>query len=124
MGLTIYISKTDGDLLNSNVEKSGPMWKGTIQRAMWQGLEEEQLKIEDNPGYKYRPISYINFIPAIPGEYIEIGDYNFEIIDLKGHTPGMVGLYEKNIKYYFAEIIFWERLLPILHFGDLNMVIC
>ncbi len=124
MGLTIYISKIDGDLLNGSVEKSGPMWSGTIQRAMWQGLEEEQLDIEDNPGFKFRPISHINFVPAIPGEYIRIGEYNFEIVDLKGHTQEWLGFMRKNIKYYFVEIIFWERLLLILHSGDLNMVIC
>ncbi|NFN86065.1 MBL fold metallo-hydrolase [Clostridium sporogenes] len=116
MGLTIYISKIDGDLLNGSTEKSGPMWKGTIQRAKWQGLEEEALEIEDNPGYKFRPMDYINFKPAIPGEYIRIGEYNFEIIDLKGHTPGMVGLYEKKHKILFCGDHILARITPNITF--------
>ncbi|NFG95633.1 MBL fold metallo-hydrolase [Clostridium sporogenes] len=116
MGLTVYISKIDGDLLNGSVEKSGPMWEGTIQRAMWQGLEEEQLDIEDNPGFKFRPISHINFVPAIPGEYIQIGDYNFEIIDLRGHTPGMVGLYEKKHKILFCGDHILGKITPNITF--------
>lgn len=116
MGLTIYISKIDGDLLNGSVEKSGPMWKGTVQRAKWQGLEEEQLEIENNPGYKFRPMDYINFKPAIPGEYIRIGEYNFEIIDLKGHTPGMVGLYERKHKILFCGDHVLARITPNITF--------
>ncbi len=92
------------------------MWSGTVQRAKWQGLEEEQLEIEDNPGYKFRPMDYINFKPAIPGEYIRIGEYNFEIIDLKGHTPGMLGLYEKKHKILFCGDHVLGKITPNITF--------
>ena len=116
MGLTIYASKIDGDLLNNSVEKLDSMWQDTIQQGVWQGLEEDQLDIEDHPGFKFRPTAHINFIPAIPGEYIQIGEYNFEIIDLKGHTPGIVGLYEKEHKILFCGDHILGKITPNITF--------
>lgn len=116
IGLTIYASKMDGDLLNNSVEKSDSMWQDTIQQGVWQGLEEDKLDIEDHPGFKFRPTAYINFISAIPGEYIQIGEYNFEIIDLKGHTPGIVGLYEKEHKILFCGDHILGKITPNITF--------
>lgn len=116
IGLTIYASKMDGDLLNNSVEKSDSMWQDTIQQGVWQGLEEDKLDIEDHPGFKFRPTAHINFISAIPGEYIQIGEYNFEIIDLKGHTPGIVGLYEKEHKILFCGDHILGKITPNITF--------
>lgn len=116
MGLTIYASKMDGDLLNNSVEKSDSMWQDTIQQGVWQGLEEDKLDIEDHPGFKFRPTAHINFISAIPGEYIQIGEYNFQIIDLKGHTPGIVGLYEKEHKMLFCGDHILGKITPNITF--------
>lgn len=116
MGLTIYASKMDGDLLNNSVEKSDSMWQDTIQQGVWQGLEEDKLDIEDHPGFKFRPTAHVNFISAIPGEYIQIGEYNFEIIDLKGHTPGIVGLYEKEHKILFCGDHILGKITPNITF--------
>lgn len=91
-GVAVYMSKTDGDLLNNSVEKSNSTWQKAIQHATWQGLEKDQLDIQNHPGFKFRPTAHINYIPAVVGKHIQIGAYNFEIIDLKGHTPGIVGL--------------------------------
>lgn len=116
MGLTIYISKLDGDLLNNSMEKSEQMWQNVIHNAILQGLEEEQLDIEEHPGYKFRPTARINYTPAIPGEYIQIGDYNFEIIDLKGHTPGLVGLYERRHQLLFCGDHILGKITPNITF--------
>ncbi|HPO04137.1 MAG TPA: MBL fold metallo-hydrolase [Bacillota bacterium] len=124
MGLVIYASKIDGDLLNGSVDKSDPMWQNAIQHEFWQGLEEDRLIIEDHPGFKFRPSGHINYIPATPGEHIQIGEYNFEIIDLKGHTPGIVGLYEKEHKILFCGDHILGKITPNITFwgfqyGDL-----
>lgn len=116
MGLTIYASKMDGNLLNNSVEKSDSMWQDTIQQGLWQGLEEDQLDIEDHPGFKFRPTAHVNFVPAVPGEYIKIGQYNFEIVDLKGHTPGIVGLYEKEHKILFCGDHILGKITPNITF--------
>lgn len=116
MGLTIYLSKLDGDLLNNSVEKSDQMWQNVIQNATLQGLEEDRLDIEDHPGFKFRPTALIKFTPAIPGEYIQVGEYNFEIIDLKGHTPGILGLYEKEHQLLFCGDHILGKITPNITF--------
>lgn len=115
-GLSIYMSKVDGDLLNNSVKKSDSMLQYIIQKATWQGLEEDQLDIRDHPAFKFRPTAHINYIPAIPGEIIQIGDYNFEIMDLKGHTPGIVGLYEREHKILFCGDHILGKITPNITF--------
>lgn len=116
MGLRVYASKIDGDLLNSSVEKTDPMWRNTLQHGIWQGLEEDRLVIEDHPGFKFRPTAHINFIPAVAGDFIPVGEYNFEIIDLKGHTPGIVGLYEREHKILFCGDHILGKITPNITF--------
>ncbi len=55
-------------------------------------------------------------MPAIPGEYIQVGEYNFEIIDLKGHTPGIVGLYDKEHKLLFCGDHILGKITPNITF--------
>ncbi|GAB1476580.1 MBL fold metallo-hydrolase [Bacillota bacterium] len=116
MGLTIYMGKIDGDLLNMSVNESDPMWKNALQHSIWQGLAEDQLNINEHPGFKFRPSSRINFTPAVPGEHIRIGEYNFEIVDLEGHTPGIVGLYEKEHKILFCGDHILGKITPNITF--------
>ena len=116
VGLTIYIGKIDGDLLNNSVNESDPMWKNALQHSIWQGLAEDQLIIKEHPGFKFRPTAPINFTPAVPGEYIRIGEYNFEIVDLKGHTPGIVGLHEKQHKILFCGDHILGKITPNITF--------
>lgn len=116
IGLTIYISKIDGDLLNNSVYKSDQMWQNVIENAKLQGLEEDQLDIEDHPGYKFRPTTSLNYNPANPGEFIQIGEYNFEIVDLKGHTPGIVGLYEREHEILFCGDHILGKITPNITF--------
>ncbi|MFA5524382.1 MAG: MBL fold metallo-hydrolase [Tissierellales bacterium] len=118
MGLTLYMSKLDGDLLNKSVDKSAQIWKSVIQNAILQGLEEDQLDIEDHPGFKFRPTAEISFTPATPGEHIQIGEYDFEIIDIKGHTPGIVGLYEKDHQILFCGDHILGKITPNITFWD------
>lgn len=115
MGLTVYISKMDGDILNASVERE-PIWDREIEFSILQGMEEDKLDLEGHPGFEFRPTSKIDFVPAVPGEYIKIGDYNFEIIDLKGHTPGIVGLYEKEHKILFCGDHILGKITPNITF--------
>jgi glyoxylase-like metal-dependent hydrolase (beta-lactamase superfamily II) len=116
LGLTIYASVVDGDLLNESVDADDPMWLETIQQGKWQGLEEDNLSIEEHPGFKFRPTSLINYTPAVPGEHIRIGEYNFEIVDLHGHTPGIVGLYDEKHRILFCGDHILGKITPNITF--------
>lgn len=115
-GMCTYISKIDGKLLNQSVNKSDSMWQNTIQQSKWQGLEEDALDIEEHPGFRFRPLDILNYKEAKPGEKLKIGEYCFEIIDLRGHTPGLTGLYEREHKILFCGDHILGKITPNITF--------
>lgn len=115
-GMDVYASEIDGKLLNQSVNKEDPMWVETVKQGYMQGLEEDNLDIEDHPGYKFRPESIVDYKLAKPGDMFNIGGYSFEVVDLKGHTPGIVGLYEKDKKILFCADHILKKITPNITF--------
>ena len=115
-GMEVYMSKMDGDLLNTSIHKSQSMWVDTVEHSIWQGLKEDELDIEDHPGYKFRPLKHVDYKEAVIGETIKVGEYTFEIIDLKGHTPGITGLYEREHKILFCGDHILGKITPNITF--------
>ena len=117
-GVPIFMSKVDGEMVRKMRLKEGPHWQGMIQNAHAQGLDEDGLDIEDHPGFKFRPRKAFNYTPMEPGEILEVGDFRFELLDEEGHTPGMVGLYEKEKKILFCGDHLLAKITPnITHWG-------
>lgn len=50
------------------------------------------------------------------GEVLDYGTYRLEIIDLKGHMPGMIGLYDRDQKILFAGDHLLNRITPNIGF--------
>lgn len=115
-GLQVYMSRIDGQLLESQITGEGDFWDKVIENGMMQGLKEDNVTLETNPGYKYQPPEMFKYTPVEPGEFLKIGAYNFEIIDLIGHTPGIVGLYEKNHKILFCGDHILGKITPNITF--------
>ncbi len=111
-GVEVYISKIDGDIVNSPDQQ----WAKVYENAMFQGLAEDNFKIEEHPGYKYAITDRLEYTEAVVGEYIDIGDFRFEIIDLSGHTPGMTGLYEREHKILFCGDHILFKITPNITF--------
>ncbi len=125
LGLAAYLNKKGYEVLLSEVDawwvengftKEGEHWQRLIDGAYKQGLLEEGLKIEDHPGFKFRPTEHFDYTPVNPGDIIEVGDFKFEAIDLAGHTPGMVGLYEPNVKVFFCGDHILGKITPNITF--------
>lgn len=115
----IYISEKDGKMVENGINKEDFQWQNIIKNAHFQGLGPENLKIEDHPGYKNRPKEAFPHTKIKPGWEIAIGDYNFVAIDEEGHTPGMLGLYEKDHKILFCGDHILGKITPnITYWGD------
>ena len=115
----IYISEKDGKMVESGINKEDFQWQNIIKNAHFQGLGPENLKIEDHPGYKNRPKEAFPHTKIKPGWEISIGDYNFVAIDEEGHTPGMLGLYEKEHKILLCGDHILGKITPnITYWGD------
>ncbi len=115
----IYISETDGKMVENGIHKEDFQWQNIMKNAHFQGLGPENLNIEDHPGYKNRPKEKFPSTKIKPGWQIQIGDYNFIAIDEAGHTPGMLGLYEKDHKILFCGDHILGKITPnITYWGD------
>lgn len=98
----IYLSEVDGNLLKDGVTLEGYQWQNAIKNAKIQGLMDENLDINDHPGYKNRPKETFPYKKINPGNKLKLGEFDFVFIDEAGHTPGMLGLYEKDKKVLFC----------------------
>ena len=80
------------------------------------GIGDTEIDITDNPGFNYKLDRPVEYEILTPGENFSVGDYNFEILDLKGHTPGHIGLYEKNHKILFGADTVLDPITPNITF--------
>lgn len=101
-GAKIFMGETDGHLVSTMADQQSPHWNEVMEIAKLQGLGQENLTIQEHPGYKHRPQARLEFSTIYPGDKIVIGQYSFTAINLAGHTPGMLGLYEPNHKILFC----------------------
>lgn len=98
----IYLPRVDGDLLKTGVTVEGKQWQTILNNAHRQGLDIDNLDINQHPGYKNRPQHMFDYVPVDVGDRLSIGYFNFVVIDEKGHTPGMVGLYDADKEVLFC----------------------
>lgn len=122
-GTEIIMGKIDGDYVNNSAEADAESWKMLVDLLHVQGMDEDHLKIDDHPGYKFRPTETFKFTPVKEGDMIDVGDFHFQVIDLKGHTPGQQGLYEAEKKILFCGDHLLNTITPNItywgpEFGD------
>lgn len=101
-GAEVIMPELDGLLMGDMRKRDGKYWERIKNFSHIQGLGVDNLDINDHPGYKFRTREAFKYRPVRPGEHIKIADYDFEIIDLCGHTPGMCGLYDKKHSILFG----------------------
>lgn len=111
-GVEVYISQVDGQILNN----PDATWAATYENAMLQGLAEDNFQIEEHPGYKYAISGKLQYSEAVVGASLKVGDYEFEIIELSGHTPGMTGLYERKHQLLFCGDHILQKITPNITF--------
>ena len=119
-GTELFMSTTDGNTVTAMVDARSPHWLRLNDHARWQGLAEDGLRIEDHPGFRYRPKEPLDFTPLDPGDRLTVGEYHFEIIDLRGHTPGMIGLYEPDHRLFFCGDHILGKITPNITFWTME----
>lgn len=115
----IFLSKVDGDILKSGYSLEGKQWKNILANAKRQGLLKEDIDIRYHPGFKNRPHEPFKFTSLKTCDKLKIGEFDFTLIDEAGHTPGMVGLYDKDKKILFCGDHILGKITPnITYWGD------
>lgn len=113
-GVKIYAGKIDGEMINKMTLAA--YWEKFKDYGKIFGLQKDNMSFDDHPGYKYCPKEPVEFVPLKEGDTLDIGDYSFEIIDIPGHTPGHIGLYEKKHKIFFCGDHVLDRITPNIAF--------
>ena len=125
----VYFSQIDAEIYNQ-----------TTKKDRFLKLLNQQLGFNGNNSVKFgkefgdRPTESLEFCPLLEGDRLVLGEYRFEVVDIPGHTPGHIGLYERNHKLFFCgdhildeispNIIFWgfEQDILATYFQSLNKV--
>lgn len=92
-GCKIYASQVDGNYTNDMI--SGNYWDSINSLLALYGLQADQIDNNDNPGFLNQPSKTFEFTVLTPGDDFIIGDYQFKVLDLIGHTPGHIGFYDE-----------------------------
>lgn len=108
-----FASKKDGDIANRMATISH--WESLEKFIPLFGMADE-ISYRDNPGYKYSTRTQVDFINLKEGDLLSYGGYNFIVIDMPGHTRGMINLYEPNHKIYFSADHILDRITPNISF--------
>jgi len=113
-GLKVYAGKTDAAMINKMCSEE--YWKEYGEFIKLFDLQKDNVKIENHPGYKYCPKEPVEFITLSEGDKIKVGDYTFEVVDIPGHTPGHIGLYERKHKLFFCGDHILGKITPNIAF--------
>ncbi len=126
---SIYFSQIDGEIFNQTSEKD--LFFKSLNQLL--GFESNKT-IKFGKEFGTTPTEPLDFSALYEGNKVVIGAYNFEVVNIPGHTPGHIGLYERNHKLFFCgdhildeitpNITFWgfEQDILATYFKSLNKV--
>jgi glyoxylase-like metal-dependent hydrolase (beta-lactamase superfamily II) len=75
-------------------------------------LDQDGLSYLDNPGYKYASKSVPVLETVNEGDWILRGKISLKVVDLPGHTPGLIGLYCPERGCLFGSDHILDRITP------------
>lgn len=109
---TVYMSETDGKLVNRSL--TGSEWDSKARFFRSHGFPEDELVMAEkkNPAKIYLPDRDIDFTYVDEGDIIKAGRYAFTFIATPGHTPGHMCLYEKDKKILISGDHILDEITP------------
>lgn len=112
----VYCSQTDTAYINTM--KDDLYSKRFVPILKIMGIEDNVEFFKTHPGLVYCIKENIETELVQPGDMINIGNFNFEVIDVMGHTPGHFALYDKEHKLFFGGDHILNKITPNISFWD------
>lgn len=103
--------KTDPQEQDKVLHNVGVTEEGTPE--VWDMFERVRKVVENHNGWTFE-VQDFPYKPIAPGAVLHYGDYTFETIDLKGHTFGQLGLFDKEHKIFFCADQVIDGIVPIV----------
>ena len=103
-GARIYAGHREAVAIQSMANPAS--WNGMSELVTLFGLHKYDISVNDHPGYKFRSEQISHITTLAEGDQLRYGDYTFSVVNIPGHTPGHIGLYEeKNLLFFGGDHI-------------------
>lgn len=116
---TVYASSGDAELIHrfQKVEH----WDWLTKNNEWSGIPKEHaLDPKEHVAFQKRPSGAVAIKCVEDGDQLCYGGYQLQVVDLGGHTPGQIGLWENSQKILFCGDHILERISPNITTWDLE----
>lgn len=113
-GFHVFASVVDGNLINDMTSDS--YWEKFASLNVLMGLHTDHIAISEHPGYKYCPKEPVAFTYLREGDRLDLGDFDLRVIDVPGHTPGHIVLYDEEKQLLFSGDHILDRISPNISF--------
>jgi len=109
----IYASAKDGESIN-NTTRGPAYWMGFLRTMIPHGFSEEQVVelSRTHPACRFCPSHALDYTVCSPGDILEYGGYRFRVLDGKGHTPGLLALFEPSNNLLFSSDLILGDITP------------
>lgn len=113
----VYASEYDGHIVNIN--RCDYYWEEVMEMQDRMGVPEgKELHYTEHPGYVGGTLSDTDITVVEDGDIIPVGRYRLRVTDMKGHTPGMLGLYDEKHKILFSADHLLAKITPNINAWD------
>ncbi len=109
-----YAGDVDGPLINAMTRED--YWLEFSKLYTLMGLDFDQISYIDHPGYKYCPKTPVDFVYLKEGQLLNYGDFSFNIIDVPGHTPGQIVLWDESKSLLISADHILDEITPNISF--------
>lgn len=93
------------------LRSTGVTAEGTPE--IWEMFMEVNRRVEEHKGWEFEILGF-SYTPVREGEILSYGGYEFEVVPLKGHTFGQLGLYDKKRRVIFCADQVIDGIVPIV----------
>lgn len=113
-GGKVYCSAIDADYIDAMTHKD--YFASHLYPAEFYGLHDEGDFFSNHPAVLYCAKGEISYTIVKEGDEIRVGEYNFQVLDVPGHTPNHTALYEKNHQLLFSGDHILDDITPNISF--------
>lgn len=109
-----YASTIDGKLINHMTQES--YWTKFQGLYTLLGLDGDHIGYKEHPGYKYCPKTPLDFKFLTDGDLLAYGRFEFKVVEVPGHTPGQIVLFEENEGILISADHILDQITPNISF--------
>lgn len=115
-GGKVYCSEVDTEYINQM--KNDLYEKRFVPTLKIMGMKDEFDFFKTHPGLIYCVKDKLDTELVREGDKIKLGDFNFEVIDVSGHTPGHLAIYDREKRILFSGDHVLNKITPNISFWD------